>query len=580
MPSERGTPSRETTPSAIAALANHSVTSTLATPTTTLLMGQKRTLDDVHAPSIPSPLNPESSNSSKVRATADEATGKPVRVKKEPVGRKRDATKTGSLDPAMASRPTSDVAPLRYKLAPPKTGDFLEAKVAAMVLKHEIKSLDGSVIEFCEATDHVFNKRGYHYTRCIADPLFPSSNYYHHTEAPPYGPHMSIEDSAMHVYFDRSCRHVTTDKGFRMAKANVAIREGRWYWEVRITKGIPRRAKKDKEREKDKNKDVGGPHVRVGFARREASLDAPVGFDAYSYGIRDKEGHKVHMSRPKPFLAPGEDIEEGDVLGLEIYLPTENLQRKVLAGQYNPAVDSDQAPASNSPESAEAPNIVRDRIPIRFKSHLYFEQIDYHSTRELEDLMNPAPTGSIKAGTPGTTPMSSTVEKPNPNHPQAALRTLPGSYIKVYKNGKPMGTAFDNLLCFLPPASKPMQQAGVREGLDDGTLGYYPAVSVFRMGAAETNFGPNFWFPPEDYVEPQASTSVWKTRAGKLKILRPLSERLTEQIIEDTVYDLVDEVDFWLQDGGGPRGASSSKIEVGAEEGAVDNEIKELVQDD
>ncbi|KAL5594608.1 hypothetical protein BROUX41_001527 [Berkeleyomyces rouxiae] len=584
MPSDRGTPLRETTPSTITPSCNNAATSTVSSilmaPTTTLPMSQKRTLDDVHAPSIPSPLNPESSNGTKVRATTDEATGKPVRVKKEPVVRKRDAAKTGTSDPAWASGPASSVSPARYKLAPPKPGDFIEAKATPMVPKHDITAPDASVIEFCDATDHVFNKRGYQYTRCIADTRFPSSHYYHHTEAPPHGPRMSIEDSAMHIYFDRSCRHVTTDKGFRMAKANVAIREGRWYWEVRITKGISRRSKKDKEREKDKNKDVGGPHVRVGFARREASLDAPVGFDAYSYGIRDKEGHKVHMSRPKPFIAPGEDIEEGDVLGLEIYLPTENLQRKILSGQYNPAVDIDQVPAVTSAESAEAPNIVRDRIPIRFKSHLYFEQIDYHSTRELEDLMNPAPTGSIKAGAPGTTPMSSAIEAPNPNHPQPALRTLPGSYIKVYKNGKPMGTAFEDLLCFLPPASKPMQQAGAREGLDDGTLGYYPAVSVFRMGSAETNFGPKFWFPPEDYCEPQANSGVWRSRAERFKELRPLSERLTEQIIEDTVYDLVDEVDFWLQDGGGPRGGAG-EMEMVTEEGSADNEeIKELVQDD
>ncbi|KKA29630.1 hypothetical protein TD95_000679 [Thielaviopsis punctulata] len=568
MGSDRATPSREPTPVSASAAA--------AATTPSLYMAQKRALDDGHAPSVSSPLNPES----KARAAADDATGKPVRVKKEPATKTKREGKPGTPDPAKDKVKTeidpAEICPVRYKLAPPRTEDFHPAKETPMIPKHVVTTPDGQAIEFCDAIDHAYNKRGYHYTRCIADPLFPSSHYYHHTESPPYGPRMNIEDSAMHIYFDRGCRYVTTDKGFRTAKANMAVREGRWFWEVRITKGISRRAKKDKdkEKEKDKNKDVGGPHVRVGFARREASLDAPVGFDAYSYGIRDKEGHKVHMSRPKTFLPPGEDIEEGDVLGLEIYLPSENLQRKILAGTYNPAVDHDEVPATHDAESAEAANIVRDRIPIRFKSHLYFEQIDYHSTRELEDLMNPAPTGSIKAGAPGTTPMSSATEPPNPNHAQPALRTLPGSYIKVYKNGQPMGTAFEDLLCFLPPASKPMamtQQPGAREGLDDGMLGYYPAVSVFRMGAAETNFGPKFWFPPEEYVEPQERR--WLSRQEGQRVLRPLSERLMEQVVEDTVYDVVDEVDFWLQDEGGRRGGK-------VEGSGGSEEIKELFQDD
>ncbi len=62
----------------------------------------------------------------------------------------------------------------------------------------------------------VYNKRNYQYTHCIADPTFPSSFYYRHTEPPPHGPHMSFEDSATHVFFDPTGRYVTTDKGFRM----------------------------------------------------------------------------------------------------------------------------------------------------------------------------------------------------------------------------------------------------------------------------------------------------------------------------------------------------------------------------
>lgn len=363
-----------------------------------------------------------------------------------------------------------------------------------------------------------------------------------------------------------------------MARANVAVRQGRWYWECKITRGTLKRTEGGKVESHG--------HVRLGFARREASLDAPVGFDAYSYGIRDVEGQKVHMSRPKDFFPPGEDIAEGDVIGLEIQLPSEQLHRKVVQGQYNPAVDltGDDGP------TAEGANIVRDRIPIRFKAHIYFEKIDYHTTKELEDLMNPSPVGASGSANNST-------DAPNPLHPVPSLRTLPNSCIKVYKNGVPMGTPFTDLLAFLPPASKPQTQVGAREGLDDGMLGYYPAISVFRGGAAEVNFGPDFWFPPPSHVDstprPQPGEDVEMAEDAAQPApghapavedrIQPISDRYTEQIAEDIVADIVDEVDFWMQDGArviDRTGGRDEKADVSVGIAPGREEIKELVQDD
>ena len=293
-------------------------------------------------------------------------------------------------------------------------------------------------------------------------------------------------------------------------------------------------------------RDAGG-HVRLGFSRREASLDTPVGFDAYSYGLRDVSGQKVHMSRPKDFMPAGEQICEGDVIGLEIKLPSLELHRKVVEGSYNKAVDvSDDV----EPHGVEAPDIIRDRLPIRYKAHLYFEQFEYQSIKELEELMNPSPVAASTS--------SSINDAPHPNHAIVALRTLPFSYVKVYKNGRYVGTPFTNLLAFLPPASKPLHQAGAREGLDDGMLGYFPSVSVFRGGAAEVNFGPNFWLPPaelqgrnrlaESTESNMSETVKVDTRHISLSKLRPLVERYNEQIAEDVLYDIIDEVDLWSQD--------------------------------
>ncbi|KAL2148529.1 hypothetical protein VTH82DRAFT_2083 [Thermothelomyces myriococcoides] len=543
MASETASPQREPTPSSL-----HST------------LPQKRSLEDDHSPAVSSPLNPEPKPQKvQVQAEESQATGREKRAKKDSL-KKREAK--GTSDSARATpdpkqqEPPEELGPVRYKLAHPKPADFELSRGPVFTSHHEVQDPEGRTIEFFETSDHVYNKKSFHYTPCIADPAFPSMFYYRNTEPPPFGPHMSFEDAASHMFFDRSGMHVTSDKGFRMSRANIAVREGRWYWECKITRGI---LKERKEGDPDSH-----GHVRIGFARREASLDAPVGFDAYSYGLRDVSGQKVHMSRPRDFFPPGEEIREGDVIGLEIQLPSERLHRKVVQGQYNPLVDLADDDVPDQPP--EAPNIVRDRIPIRFKAHIYFEKIDYHPTKELEELMNPSPVG------PGHN-----LGTPNPNHPVPAMRTLPNSYIKVYKNGVLMGTPWTDLLAFLPPASKQAQQTGGRDALDDGSLGYYPAVSVFRGGAVEVNFGPNFWYPPPS--EDTEMGGVEGSSGKKISKLRAMYERYDEQIVEDIVYDIVDEVDFWMQDGQKviDRSARDEKAETvvpGREE------IKELVQDD
>ncbi|KAB5535322.1 hypothetical protein GE09DRAFT_1006964 [Coniochaeta sp. 2T2.1] len=584
MATETGSPQREPTPTAPSLAAN---------PTAPNSLPQKRVLEDDHSPAVSSPLNPDIKPQSKVQIQPPDESqimGREKRTKKESLKKRESkvpasgvaSSRAGTPDAKQGPEPTpAETSPMRYKLASPKLSDFEPARGPIFVPHHEISSgADGSKIEFCETTEHVYNKKNFHYTHCIADPAFPSSFYYRQTEPEPYGPHMSFEDTATHIFFDKTGRHVSTDKGFRMSRANVAVREGRYYWECRITRGIPKT--------KGPENSEALPHVRVGWARREAVVDAPVGFDAYSYGIRDVAGQKVHMSRPKDFSPPGEDLREGDVIGLEIQLPSEILHRKIVQGKYNPAVDLLDEGHHTSAE--EAPNIVRDRIPIRFKAHIYFEKIDYHTAKELDDLMNPSPMGS--SGPVGS------AEPPNPTHRFPNLRTLPNSHIKIYKNGVEMGTPFTNLLAFLPPASKPSPQPGAREGLDDGMLGYYPAVSVFRGGAAEVNFGPDFWYPPPGYeggntkgdVEmrdaDQPAPQQKKVQFGGEPPVKSVDERYNDQIVEDIVYDIIDEVGFWMQDGGevvdrvaekaGDLGDSATGLVVaGGRE-----EIKELVQDD
>ena len=508
-----------------------SVESTALPP---LKIPQKRPLAD-HVPTVGSPLNP----STRVR---EERTKKPTaKVRKEspepPVSSKKGGANKKPTKVSEVLRPT------RYKLPPPKPADFDVPPPPILV---PVATRHGQ--SFAEVTEIINNRKGFRYTTAIADPRFGSTQYSRQTETEPFGARISYEDASAQLLFNRNI--TTTEKGFRMARANVGVREGRWYWECKIVSGI-----RPPDDSGISSKD--GGHVRLGWARREATLEGPVGFDAYSYGLRDVSGQKVTRSRPADFALS--DLCEGDVIGLELKLPSLSLHRKVVDGVYNKAVDtSDELDAGST---TEAPDIIRDRVVYRHRARMYFETFEYQYTKPLEDYMNPSP---LPANT------TADVDPPNPNNPLPPLRTLPFSSINVYKNGELLGTPFTDLLAFLPPASKPNAQFGARENLDDGSIGYYPAISVFRGGAVETNFGPDFAYPPSELmkdgdVEMADATPDPKVKAESAEErsrLRPMSERFNEQIAEDIVYDIIDEVDFWSLDGGDSEGAMEDLAEA------------------
>ncbi|KAI9320098.1 hypothetical protein BX666DRAFT_1853336 [Dichotomocladium elegans] len=347
-------------------------------------------------------------------------------------------------------------------------------------------------------TDHPFNRFGFKYIPCVKS-ILPHVAY-QQSDSDDQGCLISISDKSPYVSVSSDRLTVGTEKGFRMCRANVGVKEGSWYWEAIVQNA-------------QGSNSADGPHVRIGWARREACLNAPVGYDAYGYGYRDKTGEKVFCSRPQKF---GDSFETGDVIGLYIHLPP----RK--RGTF-------KSPA-------------RKRIPIVFKDHLWFEEKDYRPSKELEALADP-------------------YNKPSDLDYQPKL--IPGSYIKVYKNGICQGTMFKDLIDYeefgrLPETvlsnkrtkkrrkhkksgddGHPMRMEeeesfdGARAQQwtedppieDDGTLGYYPAVSVFKGGMVTCNFGPDFQYPPDVDEE-------WK----------PMCQRYDEYMAEETVWDLVDEV--------------------------------------
>ncbi|KAF8477155.1 hypothetical protein BDZ91DRAFT_688288 [Kalaharituber pfeilii] len=454
----------------------------------------------------------------------------------------------GAGDAQSASAPVQGMPPpalQRWRLPKPQDADYRGARPPVMTPSNVPGGDIG--VEFFALSEHPKNRRGFRYVPCEASHILPLVAY-RMTEVPPFIPRFNFEDMNAQVHVNRTVTVITTEKGFRMARGNVGVREGNWYYECKILRGIG---------------SGGDAHCRVGWARREAPLDAPVGFDAYSYGLRDQDGQKLHMSRPTDFMQ--ESLVTGDVIGLQICLPPISVQRnELLSSITNP---SSCAVAASILQSGD---VIRDRIPIRYKNQLYFEQFEYQPTKEMDELLNPSTTSAASA---------SNITSSSKSANSIIAKTLPGSFIRVYKNGKLMGTPWENLYAFLPPCSKPNSAVGGRE-LDDGFLGYYPAVSVFRGGAVEVNFGPEWWFPPQPEGQgteapPAAVTAVETERNGVLGTemprLRPVCERYDEQIAEDILYDLVDEVDsfFTLDLVGLSGGGAGSGVSSGGGEGTA-----------
>ncbi|KAH9866046.1 hypothetical protein J1614_008610 [Plenodomus biglobosus] len=534
--------------------------------TPTIAPPMRRPLDEDHAPAISSPLNPDGAARARPRPPPREQ-----REKRETLKKREASASTRQPTPApKASKqgPAAD-SPMRYSIPEPRASDY-EPPKDSILLPHEplpLYTADGKT-ELKKPHDIAWNKKGYKYTHCVADPLFRHKQYYRQSDARPYGPKMSHEDSDRWFYFDDSATIVTQEKGWRMGRGNVVAREGRLYYEVKILKGIPADGPKDPIDSRT-GETKPGPHVRMGWARREAPLDGPVGFDGYSYGITDARFEAQHRSRASKIFKPlpkgakskhmkarpphgkpmpveyvtDQHVQEGDVIGLEIQLPSLSMHRKVVEGIYNPAVDLGDGfdTVSNQDPFDRPVDIIRDRIPVPYKGNFYFEQLDYQVTKPVEAYHDRGPVPKIH---------------PSPNHDEVSVRSLPHSCIKVYKNGQEVGIAFENLLAFLPPASVPSPEAvkaGARPGFDDGMVGYLPAISLFNGGQAQVNFGPDFWCPPPDYhYAPDTDTNTTNddTTTPLGRRLRPIAARYKEQIAEDVVWDIIDEVDFFAQDGG------------------------------
>lgn len=417
-----------------------------------------------------------------------------------------------------------------------------------------------SVAGVAAVGDHPFNKYGWKYVWAEAD---AASGHHRERLTPPgvaLGVHLSVTDRSHTLRLDGDGLGCTADKGWASVRASVGVKRGCWMYEVAVrraggtTTGVqgaqgningghgPNRAQ--------------GCHVRVGWARREASVLTPVGYDSYAYGWRDLGG-TVHESVLGIFEDASSDASEdvgftdGDILGVYIELPdpgpddshadvdnTDDVSanRADRKGKRN---TRKRATLTSAPEfSSMPPKTIlaaqRDRIVIKYKNNLFYEARDYTPINSQPQLMADLVHFQKHKQAAAVQEMTSK------DFPQ-----LKGSKIQCFKNGVLVGTAFRDIsnpivAARLMSMDKRLAKEAVhKHGLqreealvygnlpyipvkDDGSLGYYPMVSVFKGGSLTVNFGPDFKFPV-----PGA---------------QGLHERVVEREVEACAWDIIDQV--------------------------------------
>ncbi|KAJ7738524.1 hypothetical protein DFH07DRAFT_841104 [Mycena maculata] len=371
------------------------------------------------------------------------------------------------------------------------------------------------------------NRIGYRYTPAGINPpghILPCRT----IESNPRSYRISWEDRSSFVQVTKDGLGLSGSTGFRSARCNAPIREGRWYMEVKVVRGGGEHLHDDGKHE--------GSHVRLGWGRREAPLNGPVGLDGYSYGYRDKTGDKVTLSRPRPY---GRPFSSGDVIGMYISLPPRR--------QANPKDLNDPA------------RIKRERIAIDLKGQEVFEILEYPQSKEMAALMDYSGKSSTSASIPSSSKKIASGKLPErgpANTPKASvanlrpLPILPDSHIAFFVNGECQGVAFQDLYDYLQlrpsdTSRKAKDRKRTREGVkehienpfDDGTLGYYPFISLFNEACVRLNPGPTFDFPPPRDIEallfgtPQSDEHDW----------RPTSERYDEFMAEQWALDAIEE---------------------------------------
>lgn len=138
-----------------------------------------------------------------------------------------------------------------------------------------------SAFEFHTTRSYPMNRGGYRYTSCgpsLTSLPYLSTPVYRTIPTAPEGVRFAWEDRSPFVLITEDGKTIEAEKGWRAARGNVSMREGNWYWEVKVERGGGEGGR-ETEMKKGKEGEGEGSWVRIGVGRRESSISAPAGID-------------------------------------------------------------------------------------------------------------------------------------------------------------------------------------------------------------------------------------------------------------------------------------------------------------
>jgi hypothetical protein len=195
-------------------------------------------------------------------------------------------------------------------------------------------------------------------SKLLPEPAVPAKVYYR-----PLAKYTTMciaaENSAPQILLSPDRLVVRNEKGYRMARAAygvppVALLEGYvptpcgWYWEARL---LPPDQSGITLMDNTK-RPLPSAAWRLGWATEKADVQAPVGFDHYSYGLRCHDGHILHLSRSSSY---GQSLGPGDVLGFLLLLPNASSASSTAATTVNSS-DCGVTAESKSSSSSSLPS--------------------------------------------------------------------------------------------------------------------------------------------------------------------------------------------------------------------------------
>ena len=177
------------------------------------------------------------------------------------------------------------------------------------------------------------------------------------------------------------CLEIFNKDGYRTARTNYGIHTtGSWFYELTMHESGSAQT---------------SPHVRFGWATAASELQAPVGFDAFGFCLRNLDGKVFHQGYGK---LHGEGWGVGDVVGTLLNYDPDPLKRFIaffkngrLLGSTPPFITS-HIPATPTPAHATSISTPQKRIPIEIKDGIYYPAVALYMGAHV--ILNPGPTFS------------------------------------------------------------------------------------------------------------------------------------------------------------------------------------------